>query len=307
MFLPGSDHLRRQEQLGKKICEKTRKQKRKCIELIIKEFGKRYINKLKVSEIEKYLFDDEDHSGSWKNSFLECFAAIYEETIWKCSKPIPKPFFQKFSRNSNKADVFTTEELMRLFDFKYWKNYDIQYFLMFLCCISCGLRLGEAIGLKPQQFLFDQKVLVVDGFIRYDNTRTNYNKTGSENEKKWRAVPLPDTTSHFLKNYITNMHIKDNDLIFKINRKPLRQDNSRKVFYKVLENCGIEKKNRKLVPHSLRYTYITKMRRYCTLEDVQKIAGHSNVQMTEYYTRVVINELIANIQSTILAANKLFL
>lgn len=307
MFLEDSEHLKRLKLLGKSICEKTRKQKRKYIELIIYTFGDKYLDKLKISEIQQYLIDDDEHSGSWKNSYLEAFSAIYDETIWKCNRPIPRPDFQRFSRNSKKADVFTTDELLKFFNYDYWKNYDKQYYLLFLCCISCGLRLGESIGLRAKQFIFNENVLVIDGFIRYDDVRTDYNKTGSEEEKKWRVVPLPDTTATFIKNYLLTKKINDNDLIFKLHNKCIRQDVSRKVFNMVLENCGVEKNDRKLVPHSLRYTYITRMRRDCSAEDVKKLAGHSNIQMTDYYTRVVIDELIQNIKTTIPAANRLFL
>ena len=48
------------------------------------------------------------------------------------------------------------------------------------------------------------------------------------------------------------------------------------------------------------------MRRELPVEEVKKIAGHTTIQMTEYYTKSEIEELISVIKNTIDAANNLF-
>lgn len=61
-----------------------------------------------------------------------------------------------------------------------------------------------------------------------------------------------------------------------------------------------------LAPHSLRFTYITRMRRNADGETVQKPAGHNSMEMTEYYTRDAIPEMVEAAKPAVAAANKLF-
>lgn len=65
--------------------------------------------------------------------------------------------------------------------------------------------------------------------------------------------------------------------------------------------------DRKIVPHSLRFTYVTRMRRGLSIEEVQRIVGHSSIEMTQYYTRSSIPELIAAVQGSFEQANNLFI
>lgn len=305
MYKPGSEHLKRLADFGKVLCEKTLVDKRHYIELIIKDFGSKKINELSLKEIESFLVKDKNHSGSWKNSYLETFGAIYDETLWKCPYQVPKPKFQRFIRNSKKADILTTAELKDLFAEDSWNVY--RDYLFFKIIISCGLRLGEARALRYNQFLLDDKVLIVNGFCKKNGRRTNYNKTGSDENKRYRITPLPDDIIELVQNWYNSQKIKEYDFLFTDEYgKPIAQEFAEKQFKNQLNKTGIRINNRKLVPHSLRYTYITRMRRDLPLEVVQKIAGHSDQHMTEYYTRSGLREMIDSIQNYIPAANGLF-
>lgn len=48
------------------------------------------------------------------------------------------------------------------------------------------------------------------------------------------------------------------------------------------------------------------MRRDVAGETVKKIAGHTSMAMTDYYTRTAIPEMVAAIKPAVGAANKLF-
>ena len=87
---------------------------------------------------------------------------------------------------------------------------------------------------------------------------------------------------------------------------PLRQEFLESVFKRVLIKAGIDTSERKLVPHSFRFTYVTRMRQRVDAETVQKMVGHSSVEMTEYYTRAAIPETIESIQDVMPAVNGLF-
>lgn len=304
MFVPGKDHMNRLNCFGKKCDERTVKLYRFYIKRIIADFGLQQIHKVKISDIEQLLLEDKTHSGSWKNQYLETFCKIYDETQWACPKPIPRPRFMKFARHSKKADILTTEELNLLVNRRFWER-EADY-VLFLCVASCGLRLGEARGLRAKQFLFDKKILVIDGFVKRNNERTNYNKTGSNENKKIRIAPLPSTTLSIVKNFIKTYCIGSDDFLFVMNGHPLRQEYLRTSFNRALKKAGIQANGRKLVPHSLRFTYITRMRRNLDIETVQKIAVYSSLGMTEYYTRFGISEAFESVKKSIPTVDNLF-
>ena len=87
---------------------------------------------------------------------------------------------------------------------------------------------------------------------------------------------------------------------------PLKREYLESVFTRQLKIADIEKETRKLTPHSFRFTYVTRMRRGLSAETVQKLAGHSSVEITEYYTRAAIPEMVAGPKEAVPAANMLF-
>lgn len=320
MFVPGSDHVIRLENLGKRLDVKTLKEKRFKLKMFAEEFGEMELKDLTIPMVINYLIPIK-RSGSWKNNFLTVVSNVYDEAPF-CGVNVQKPVFPKFTRNTKKGDIFTTEELNKLFDQNTWIRLEQKMFarqaikpdedytaiyLMFLCCISCGLRLGEAIGLRVGQFLFHEGMLVVDGFIKdFDRIRTNYNKKGSEEDSKIRVVPVPDVLCNMLQKYIAELSLTQNDFVFSRYGIPIRKGLAEKWFSRAIIEAGIEKGDRKLTPHSLRFTYVTRMRRNETGETVQKLAGHSSIAMTDYYTRICIPEMVKSLQPTREAANRLF-
>ena len=305
MFVPGSEHMERLLQFGKKLCDETIYQKRLFIEIIIENFGNKNLDELQVKEVELFLLNDKKHYGSWKNNFLDTFACLYDETIWKCNKPITRPTFQRFSRNSRKPDIFSIQELQRFFLPVFWDNK--RNLLLFLTMACCGLRIGEVRAMQVNQILWNEKILVVNGFCKRDGRKTNYNKKGSADNQKFRVVPIPDTLLQNLKDYIVQNKIPDDSFVFQDEfSNPVKQDHLDRYFKRICKLANIQGNTRKLIPHSLRFTYITRMRRNLSVEQVQKIAGHSSVEMTEYYTRSSLNDMIEGLKAISPLVNKIF-
>ena len=320
MYIPGSTHLERMKKLGKQYTYETLKCKRGLLDIFLAKFGDLELKDLTIPMVIDFLTED-PHSGSWKNNFLTVVGEVYAEAPFMGLPYIPAPQFPKFRRNSIKKDVFTTDELNILFDESLWINlsstkyanhpqFDEGHkaiYLMFLCCIKCGLRIGEAIGARVNQFLFDQGMFVVDGFYRHNQLlRTNYNKCGSEEDKKIRVAPLPEDFSLIIQKYIAENHLSGDDFVFQRYNKPIRKWLAEEWFRRAVASSGIKTKNRVLTPHSLRYTYITRMRRDVAGETVQKIAGHTSLAMTDHYTRAAIPEMVEAVKPAVEAANKLF-
>lgn len=306
MFIPGSEHVERLVQHGRKLSRETLQRHRSMLDTIVKQFGDIELKALTTVMVDDYLRSLVKQGGCWKNSFLETLTYVYKEAPFCGCEAIQKPTFMRFARNSKKADIFSTEELKRFFDSALWTNY--RDYLTFLCMASFGLRLGEVRGIQARQFIFDKNALVIDGYCKKTGERTNYNKKGSDENKKWRVAVAPELTVQLLYNYITVNGIRDYEFVFarKGALRPVRGEYLEEVFENQLKKAGIEKNGRKIIPHSLRFTYVTRMRRELPAELVQKLVGHASIEMTEYYTRAAIPEMVASLQSAIPAANGLF-
>jgi integrase len=165
-----------------------------------------------------------------------------------------------------------------------------------------------------------KKALIIDGFCKQNGNRTTYNKKGSPENPRLRVVLLPDPTLLKLTEFLKNKTLGPDDFIFTYEGKPIRAEFAEDIFYRALKNCGIipppepVKRNkrgegrkkiskikpkppdgRKLVPHSLRYTYVSRMRRELSAAELRPMTGHTTVEMVDYYTRTVLDEALASL------------
>jgi len=313
MYIPGSDHVDRRRQLGQSVEIETLAEARGYIKLIIEQWGGYALKDIDGEDVITYLFKIK-RSGSWKNRYLTIFKEIYAEAPRYGCK-IRTPPFPAFARNSKKADIFTNAELAALF--KPGNFPDDVFFIMFLLILSGGLRLGEARAVRYKQILFDRKILIVDGFCKKNGDRTVYNKKGTPEKPKLRVVWLPDVTIAALAEYTRNKALMPDDFVFLYDGKVVRQETAENVFFRALVLAGIAysreklidlgywKKGkirnkaaaipggRKLVPHSLRYTYVSRMRRELTAAELQPMTGHNSEVMVDYYNNVILENAIA--------------
>jgi len=315
MFIPGSDHVDRRRQLGKSVTSETLIDARGYTEMIIKQWGDYPVREIEPDAVTKYLFTVK-RSGSWKNRYISIMKEILKEAAQQgCKMTIPP--FPTFARNSKKADIFSSREL---FDFFKPENFpDNQYYVFFLLILSGGLRLGEARAVRTKQILFDKKALIIDGFCKKDGERTVYNKKGTPEHPKLRAVWLPDYTLQLLTEYMTPLDLLPDDFVFTSEGHPLRQETAEMVFTRALVKSGIAhskqyliqsgiwKKGkikykaavvpggRKLVPHSLRYTYVSRMRLELSAKDMMPLTGHVTEAQVDYYTRRGIEDILINL------------
>jgi integrase len=304
MFFPESGHMKRRVQLGKPLDPNSMQGGRIIMRKIMELWGDKPLSLLKVEDVGNYLFNLE-RSGSYKQIFISHVKELYREAFWYgCDIPVPP--FPVFARKSKKGDIFTAEELAELFKPDLYEDKALHLF--YLCCLSGGLRMGEARGLRPQQILFDRKALIVDGFAKEDGTRTNYNKKGTEEHPKLRIVPFPDITLNLLKEHIAGKEIADDDFIFKEQQepdKPITTRYVRKNPERIMEKAGIDRKGRRLIVHSFRFTYVTYMRRELPAGTVMKLAGHTTIGMTGYYNKRLIDESLAGLDGADAAVQKL--
>ena len=292
MYIPGSAHCTRREQFGKSVNPRTLKESRNYVDLIIKIFGNENITDLSVIKIQTYLIKQKK-SGSWKNRFLQIFEEIYTEAAWNGHK-VSKPVFMKFKRNSKRQSILSTSEIEQ---FLQRRNFSSDmFYVFFTLSLSAGLRLGEARGFRACQFLEDKQAVIVDGFLLPDGGRQSFCKTGSDENLRHRVVLIPEITKNLLHDWIVKNNFKVNDFIFIHNNKPVRQEYAESEFRRALKKSGIIVTGRKITPHGLRYTYVTRTRRLVDTSATMLMAGHKSEAMTNLYTRFELEETVKKLE-----------
>ena len=325
MFFPNSPHVQRRRQLKKSVSTEALTIGRLFMNHIISVWGNRPLRSLELDEIMNYLFSVE-RSGSWKNSYIGALAEIYQEGQFLGCK-VYKPNFPKIGREQNKADIFSEAELALFFK---PENFSHDFYLFFLCSLSGGFRLGEVRALRVKQIIFDKKAVIIDGFLKEDNKiRTIYNKCGSPEHPKLRVVPFPELPLALLKDHIERKAAGDEDYVFTYKDRPISKSMAERAFIGAMVNAGItwEKETliskgywrhghvqikrdlipdgRKLIPHSLRYTYITRMSRDMDAHNLLKLTGHGSTVMVDYYNRKNLEMALEGIPSVDLAISTL--
>jgi len=153
--------------------------------------------------------------------------------------------------------IFTIEELRNLFpsdSLGPWK--DILDHSCFLLAAATGMRKAEILALRWENINFEKR------FIRIDTAWKSREELGLPKWDRIRVTPIL-LFGDFVMSRLTNLHeqsirIATNDLVF------CYDDGSRlgdtwwkKRFNSAMEKAGIDKKARKLMPHSFRHTLNT--------------------------------------------------
>ena len=303
MFVPGSEFLQLQENLGKKHSPITLRIYNNRLEEIVKDFGSIELTNMSVKKVIDCLAKKEK-SATWKNQYIYVLKMIYSYANYNDAH-ILTPQFPRFVIHQKKSDIFTPDEIRLILNPDFY-NHEVFYYL-FLLIFGAGLRSGEARAFKPNQLIRDKHSILINGFIDFKNRRTNYNKTGSSENLRWRVVPLPQFVFTKLNEYIEKTGCATDELLFKsIHNKPLDKSSTLKAIQSVVKKANIPVNGRKLTVHSLRYSFVTYLRPFLSGENVQKLAGHANIAMTEYYTRASLEAAFDTIKPLLPVVDKFF-
>jgi integrase/recombinase XerC len=143
---------------------------------------------------------------------------------------------------------------------------------------SCGIRVGELIGLDEDDIDFNLGIIRVEGKGR-----------------KERIVPIGSKALDALKEYLTFKEKRDegerNRPVFLNNRgKRFSTRGVERVIQKYLFKCGIMKK---ITPHSLRHTFATHLLDAgADLRAIQELLGHASLSTTQKYTHLSLDKLM---------------
>lgn len=147
----------------------------------------------------------------------------------------------------------------------------------------CGLRWGEAAGLRVGQVAFLRRRLIVAGVLTQSGRWKSYPKTS----KSRREVSVP---AHVLEELAPLMEGKGNDELVFLTERPYRGEfrpwsgaNWRVVWYEAVEKARVPAYS----PHALRHTAASLLvQDGVPLYDVQRLLGHESFAVTQRYAHL---------------------
>ncbi len=138
---------------------------------------------------------------------------------------------------------------------------------------SSGARVSECVKLKVPDLNLKERIAMVRG--------------GKGN--KDRAIILSKEWIKYLKKYLDRKKVKSEFVFSKKNGKKLSTDTVQRIVREAAEKAGIQKH---ITPHSLRHSYATHLLEAGeNLRKIQELLGHSNLNTTQIYTHVSVNDL----------------
>jgi integrase len=179
--------------------------------------------------------------------------------------------------------VLVPGEILRLINLK---GAEPRAYLGVLLGVFCGLRRGEARGLRWEDIDFENKIIHVQHNY-LDDEGSKVPKRGSV-----RTVPIPTVVNEaFLANKKLSPFTEPDDFVLfcvETRKRPIDAGFLRYHLSKILVSVGISsdiQKARNLTFHGLRHTFVT-LGRMAGISDleIQTLAGHKSHEMMDHYS-----------------------
>jgi integrase len=263
---------------------------------ILPKFGKRRLSELTRPAIESWLIAL-PLSNQSKNHVLYTFRIVLREAkSERLLRENPLQEAEPLGRNPRRRDVFTMDELKLLFPktkeklLEVWKTE--KWGTLFMVLATTGIRSGEARALQWRHLL-SGGWLLVEQACKMDKT-IGRTKTGEE-----RVVALPRRTLTALESWKKHSPFQDpQHFVFfgTAEDRPLNVESVTHFLPGAMKRAGVQITGRNLVPHSLRHTYNTIMRRVLPEEILRKLTGHKSPEMTALYDHPAVNDRILQLE-----------
>jgi integrase len=332
MYTPGSIYLKFKKEIGEEISDNSLDEIHRYLNnQIIPWYGTLKLEELDPVQIQNDLLA-QDRSNSWRNRIICIIDSIFQEAVRNKMLKY-KPPMERFKLSvKRKKDVLSSEELNVLFpeDFtslaRIWDNNQVEtdtgfmFGTFYALMVSTGLRLGEARAINPIQLMVAQdnqiqplvfqngnaNTLITDNAVygllidRMFNDKKELVmklKKGTKEEPKFRVAILPNRTVRYIRQWIMIRPKLVSDLLFAYKGRRITQTMAEKRLHLGFSNARIPIAHRVLTPHSLRFTYNTRMRRLIPGESLRMMIGHISEKMTDYYTRLAVEDDFLSLQS----------
>jgi integrase/recombinase XerD len=180
----------------------------------------------------------------------------------------PKDFESDFVR-----EIVSQDEIQKLY-----KESNLQEKIILHLGYGCGLRVAELVAVTKQDIYLKENILIVP--------KGKFNKR--------RIVPLTQRITDDLSEYLEQ--IQPNQAFFIINSKgrKMQEWTYNKMLKKLLQKIKIpQKRIDKITIHSLRHSIATHLlENGMELEKVRDFLGHNQLETTQTYTHISMNQLI---------------
>jgi len=290
-----------QHRAGLSFKEVTARQRRGHLEkYIFPLFGDRVISSLPAIELEEYLLSQPIKNATRKQ-IISSYAIIAEDAKRHgVISQNPMSDRQKWSMSDRTPKIkLSNEDIETLFPqtLEQWRRvWPVEmYGVLFAVMLSAGLRIGEVRALRWGSVLWQVRAIAVTAQI---------GKFGEESvpkKREVRGVLLPRRTirllaawRHYGGVYAPDSYIFTN---YRFKRPPLIAQTIQGQLQKALDNAGITKH---ITPHSLRYTYNTRMRGLLLKGELsedflRQLTGHRSVAMSDHYDLPDVDERITDL------------
>lgn len=249
-------------------------------------------SRLKLPEVEsKHLYRLIDHlkkqglTPRTINRIIGYLAAAIREAARRgYAKDLPSKIIKKETENLRKRESLTADEIRRVLSMPPCRDRDVRYKPYIITAICSGMRKGELRALQWKDIDFNKNVIHV---------RRSYTDEGGltrpKTEKSIRDLPLLKPIRDALGEIREASPYTDADdyVFFQAERgAPLPNHFVEKAFREVMDAIGIdaaERKQRNLVGHSMRHSFVTFGRSLLPDFIVGGMSGHSTSQMIDLY------------------------
>ena len=206
-----------------------------------------------------HLVSDKGQSPASVNLALSAIRFFYSEVLEK--DIIGKTKHQKPEKKI--PVVLTKDEIKRMLDST--KNKKHKLLIGLLYCT--GMRVSEAVNIRVQDFLLDEK----KAFVKYGKG------------KKERFVTLSNNFIKHLQSYVKKKKIKSSYL-FTYKGKPISTRQALRIVKNAASRANITKK---AFCHALRSSFATHLLDSgIDIRQIQEFLGHSSLETTQRYTKV---------------------
>ena len=249
---------------------------------ILPAFGEEKISEISSRAVEFWylgLVQEAKISVKTCNDNLGLFKKILNDAVrWGMLKFNPILMVKKMPLNEKDIEFWSQAEVKQFLGYWGSKKNIPPFFWAVVVALYTGMRKGEVLGLTWSAVSFEA------GFVTVKQTYCREAKKMLQRtkSKKIRRVPINSMLRHYLLKLkpLTN---SSGYVVFQ--RHP---DSFRKIFRKMSEEAGIKK----IRYHDLRHTFASIfLMSGGNIYDLQKILGHSSVQVTERYTHFLPDHL----------------
>ncbi len=264
----------------KRINENTHENKKNIFESkILPYLGDKVVHQIDENDIriwQSQLIDDaeiEYAPSYWYSMETQLNAVLnYAMKYHKLGKNVMKDVDRIGKKTCKEKIIWTIEEYRR---FIKELEYDPVFYYAFQVLFWCGLRRGELLALTPSDIDFENNTIRIDE--SYQKIKKKDVITKPKNDSSVRTFSIPADLAQELKEYISGFYdIDENTRIFPITYS---------TFYDKLKKA-IEAANvKKITLHGFRHSNISMLANMgCNSVDIAYRAGHSRINMTNYYT-----------------------